>query len=189
MSSPESIQPYTASDLTRSDSHTSRTVSHFIASHAAQAERPFSVCSLVVATVRLARIYLDNVTNIQASWVTQGPKIGQLALFFGANDMGSVMMEENVVSAAGTTYRLDEAANPAAHRRRRLGAAKTQLILRVGRLTVRGRSVWDRLPSLSSSFAALRKTDARKHTFPLGPLLDLGAVIRSTRRPPGTVAL
>jgi len=58
----------------------------------------------------LARIYLDNVANIQASWVTQGPKIGQLALFFGANDMGSVMMEENVVSAAGTTYRLDEAA-------------------------------------------------------------------------------
>jgi cyclic dehypoxanthinyl futalosine synthase len=46
---------------------------------------------------------------VQASWVTQGPKIGQLALFFGANDMGSVMMEENVVSAAGTTYRLSEA--------------------------------------------------------------------------------
>lgn len=51
---------------------------------------------------------LDNVPNLQASWVTQGPKIGQLALFFGANDMGSVMMEENVVSAAGTTYRLSE---------------------------------------------------------------------------------
>ena len=57
----------------------------------------------------LARLYLDNVLNIQASWVTQGPQIGQLALYFGANDMGSVMMEENVVSAAGTTYRLDEA--------------------------------------------------------------------------------
>jgi len=57
----------------------------------------------------LARLYLDNVPNIQASWVTMGPKIGQLALFFGANDMGSVMMEENVVSAAGTTYRLTEA--------------------------------------------------------------------------------
>ncbi len=56
----------------------------------------------------LARIYLDNIHNIQASWVTQGVKIGQLALFFGANDMGSVMMEENVVSAAGTTYRLTE---------------------------------------------------------------------------------
>jgi cyclic dehypoxanthinyl futalosine synthase len=56
----------------------------------------------------LARIYLDNIPNIQSSWVTQGPKIGQLALFFGANDMGSVMMEENVVSAAGTTYRLSE---------------------------------------------------------------------------------
>ncbi|MHC4610790.1 MAG: CofH family radical SAM protein, partial [Planctomycetota bacterium] len=57
-------------------------------------------------TVALARIFLDNICNIQSSWVTQGPKIGQLALFFGANDMGSVMMEENVVSAAGTTYRL-----------------------------------------------------------------------------------
>jgi cyclic dehypoxanthinyl futalosine synthase len=56
----------------------------------------------------LSRLYLDNVANIQSSWVTQGVKIGQLALFFGANDMGSVMMEENVVSAAGTTYRLSE---------------------------------------------------------------------------------
>jgi len=56
----------------------------------------------------LARLYLDNIPNLQSSWVTQGVKIGQLALFFGANDMGSVMMEENVVSAAGTTYRLTE---------------------------------------------------------------------------------
>jgi len=56
----------------------------------------------------LSRIFLDNISNIQASWVTQGGKIGQLSLFFGANDMGSVMMEENVVSAAGTTYRLTE---------------------------------------------------------------------------------
>ena len=56
----------------------------------------------------LARVFLDNIPNLQSSWVTQGPKIGQLALFFGANDMGSVMMEENVVSAAGTTYCLTE---------------------------------------------------------------------------------
>ena len=60
-------------------------------------------------TLAIARLFLDNIANVQASWVTQGPKIGQLALFFGANDMGSVMMEENVVSAAGTTYRLNEA--------------------------------------------------------------------------------
>ena len=59
-------------------------------------------------TLAIARLFLDNVDNVQASWVTQGPKIGQLALFFGANDMGSVMMEENVVSAAGTTYCLTE---------------------------------------------------------------------------------
>ncbi|MFT3784569.1 MAG: radical SAM protein [Tepidisphaeraceae bacterium] len=54
----------------------------------------------------LARIYFDNIPNIQSSWVTMGPKIGQLALNFGANDMGGAMMEENVVSAAGTTYKL-----------------------------------------------------------------------------------
>ncbi len=52
----------------------------------------------------LSRIYLDNIPNIQASWVTQGPKIGQLSLMVGCNDMGSLMMEENVVSAAGTTF-------------------------------------------------------------------------------------
>ncbi len=56
----------------------------------------------------LSRIFLDNIDNVQSSWVTQGPTIGQLALFYGANDMGSVMMEENVVSAAGTTYCLAE---------------------------------------------------------------------------------
>ncbi len=56
----------------------------------------------------IARLFFDNIPNLQSSWVTMGPKIGQLALFFGANDMGSVMMEENVVSAAGTTYKLNE---------------------------------------------------------------------------------
>jgi len=54
----------------------------------------------------LARIYLDNFDNIQASWVTQGPKIAQLSLLAGCNDIGSLMMEENVVSAAGTTFRM-----------------------------------------------------------------------------------
>jgi cyclic dehypoxanthinyl futalosine synthase len=55
----------------------------------------------------LSRIYLDNITNVQSSWVTQGPKIGQIALRYGANDFGSVMMEENVVSKAGTSFRLE----------------------------------------------------------------------------------
>jgi cyclic dehypoxanthinyl futalosine synthase len=54
----------------------------------------------------LARIYLDNIENLQSSWVTQGPKIGQIALRFGANDFGSVMMEENVVSKAGKSFRI-----------------------------------------------------------------------------------
>jgi cyclic dehypoxanthinyl futalosine synthase len=55
----------------------------------------------------LARIFLDNIENLQSSWVTQGPRIGQVALRYGANDFGSVMMEENVVSSAGTTFRID----------------------------------------------------------------------------------
>ncbi|HSI84098.1 MAG: cyclic dehypoxanthinyl futalosine synthase [Candidatus Methylacidiphilales bacterium] len=54
----------------------------------------------------LSRIFLDNFENVQSSWVTQGPRIGQIALKFGANDFGSVMMEENVVSSAGTSFRL-----------------------------------------------------------------------------------
>jgi cyclic dehypoxanthinyl futalosine synthase len=56
-------------------------------------------------TQAVSRLYLDNVPHIQSSWVTQGMKIGQVALGFGADDMGSVMIEENVVSAAGTTHR------------------------------------------------------------------------------------
>jgi cyclic dehypoxanthinyl futalosine synthase len=60
-------------------------------------------------TQALARIFLDNIDNVQSSWVTQGPGIGQVALRFGANDFGSVMMEENVVSSAGTTFRLNAA--------------------------------------------------------------------------------
>ncbi|MCL6610940.1 MAG: dehypoxanthine futalosine cyclase [Peptococcaceae bacterium] len=57
-------------------------------------------------TLSLARIMLDNVPNIQASWVTQGAKLAQVALAFGANDFGSTMLEENVVRAAGVTYRV-----------------------------------------------------------------------------------
>jgi len=57
-------------------------------------------------TQALARIYLDNFENVQSSWVTQGQEIGQVALKFGANDLGSIMIEENVVSQAGTTFRM-----------------------------------------------------------------------------------
>mgnify|MGYP006424304235 CR=1 FL=1 len=59
-------------------------------------------------TQAIARLFLDNIHSIGSSWVTMGPRVGQTALLFGANDMGSVMMEENVVSAAGTTYCLTE---------------------------------------------------------------------------------
>ena len=57
-------------------------------------------------TQALARIYLDNFENVQSSWVTQGQEIGQVALKYGANDLGSIMIEENVVSQAGTTFRM-----------------------------------------------------------------------------------
>jgi cyclic dehypoxanthinyl futalosine synthase len=60
-------------------------------------------------TLAVARVMLDNFPNVQASWVTQGGKIGQVSLRFGANDFGSLMIEENVVSAAGAHFRLTEA--------------------------------------------------------------------------------
>jgi cyclic dehypoxanthinyl futalosine synthase len=56
----------------------------------------------------LSRIVLDNIPNIQASWVTQGAKMAQVALFFGANDLGGTMLEENVVAAAGCSFRMSQ---------------------------------------------------------------------------------
>jgi cyclic dehypoxanthinyl futalosine synthase len=60
-------------------------------------------------TLAISRLALDNVTHVQGSWVTQGPKIGQLSLFFGADDLGSIMLEENVVAAAGASWRMTQA--------------------------------------------------------------------------------
>ncbi len=59
-------------------------------------------------TLAVSRLFIDNIRHFQTSWVTQGKKIGQLALAFGADDMGSIMIEENVVSAAGTAYRMSQ---------------------------------------------------------------------------------
>lgn len=74
--------------------------------HSELAHMPKTDAVTYLRTQAIARIVLGNVPNIQASWVTMGPKIGQVALRFGANDFGSLMMEENVVSAAGTTWRM-----------------------------------------------------------------------------------
>ncbi len=82
----------------------------------------------------LSRIFLDNFENVQSSWVTQGPKIGQIALKFGANDFGSVMMEENVVSSAGTTFRLNAAGYRTPHSRRRLRTASPQHLVSAAQL-------------------------------------------------------
>jgi cyclic dehypoxanthinyl futalosine synthase len=74
--------------------------------HTALANTPKTGAYEYLKTQAVARLYLDNIPNIQSSWVTQGLKTGQLALFFGANDMGSLMIEENVVAAAGTVHYL-----------------------------------------------------------------------------------
>jgi cyclic dehypoxanthinyl futalosine synthase len=74
--------------------------------HTEMEDTPKTDAATYLRTQAISRIVLGNVPNIQASWVTMGPKIGQIALRFGANDFGSLMMEENVVSAAGTTYRM-----------------------------------------------------------------------------------
>ena len=70
------------------------------------ADHPAAGSFEYLKTQAIARLYLDNIPNIQSSWVTQGLKIGQLALLYGANDMGSLMIEENVVAAAGTVHHL-----------------------------------------------------------------------------------
>jgi len=57
-------------------------------------------------TLAVSRLYLDNIKHLQGSWVTQGRSIGQLTLAFGANDLGSIMLEENVVRATGTAYHM-----------------------------------------------------------------------------------
>lgn len=74
--------------------------------HTALAQVPRAGAYDYLHTQAVARLYLDNFANIQSSWVTQGLKIGHLALLFGANDMGSLMIEENVVASAGTVHYL-----------------------------------------------------------------------------------
>jgi cyclic dehypoxanthinyl futalosine synthase len=74
--------------------------------HTDMADTPPAGSFEYLKTNAVARLYLDNFANIQSSWVTQGRKVGQLALLYGANDMGSLMIEENVVAEAGTVYHL-----------------------------------------------------------------------------------
>jgi len=81
----------------------------FQSANTALSHRPVAGGHDYLRTLAVARLALDNFDNLQASWVTQGARIAQLALRFGANDMGSTMMEENVVRAAGVTFRLDRA--------------------------------------------------------------------------------
>jgi len=74
--------------------------------HTELAHLPRSGAYSYLKTQAIARLFLDNIPNIQSSWVTQGLKVGQMALLFGANDMGSLMIEENVVAQAGTVHYL-----------------------------------------------------------------------------------
>jgi cyclic dehypoxanthinyl futalosine synthase len=76
--------------------------------HTDMEEVPETFAHEYLTTLAVSRLFLDNIQHLQTSWVTQGKKIGQLGLKFGADDMGSIMIEENVVSAAGTRYRMSQ---------------------------------------------------------------------------------
>ena len=76
--------------------------------HTDMAEIPETYAHEYLRTLAVSRLFLDNVDHFQTSWVTQGKKIGQLGLSFGADDMGSTMIEENVVASAGTSYRMSQ---------------------------------------------------------------------------------
>jgi len=76
--------------------------------HTDMQEIPETYAHEYLRTLAVSRLFIDNVQHFQTSWVTQGKKIGQLALKFGADDMGSIMIEENVVSAAGTAFRMSQ---------------------------------------------------------------------------------
>ncbi|MGH9382357.1 MAG: cyclic dehypoxanthinyl futalosine synthase [Thermoanaerobaculia bacterium] len=76
--------------------------------HTDMADVPETFAHEYLKTLAVSRLFIDNIGHFQTSWVTQGKKIGQLALKFGADDMGSIMIEENVVSAAGTEYRMSQ---------------------------------------------------------------------------------
>ena len=71
-------------------------------------EVPETYAHEYLTTLAVSRLFIDNIQHLQTSWVTQGKKIGQLGLQFGADDMGSIMIEENVVSAAGTAYQMSQ---------------------------------------------------------------------------------
>ncbi len=76
--------------------------------HTEMQEVPETFAHEYLKVLAVSRLFLDNIRHFQTSWVTQGKKIGQLGLAFGADDMGSIMIEENVVSAAGTSYRMSQ---------------------------------------------------------------------------------
>jgi cyclic dehypoxanthinyl futalosine synthase len=76
--------------------------------HTDMAEVPETYAEEYLRTLAVTRLFFDNIVHFQTSWVTQGKKIGQAALKFGADDMGSIMIEENVVSSAGTAYRMSQ---------------------------------------------------------------------------------
>lgn len=76
--------------------------------HTEMEDVPETFAHEYLTTLAVSRLFMDNIKHLQTSWVTQGKKIGQLALKFGADDMGSIMIEENVVSAAGTAYKMSQ---------------------------------------------------------------------------------
>ena len=120
-------------------------------------------------TVAVARLFLDNIPSLQASWVTQGPKIAQVSLRYGVNDFGSTMLEENVVSAAGTSHTnrdglgCDGTADP----RRRLCATAAQHPLRVGGFTLSNRRFARGRPFMKPRLGAVPYLNTRPLVFAL----------------------
>jgi len=81
----------------------------FQSQNTAMSDVPMTTSFDYLRTLAISRLFFDNIDNLQASWVTQGPKIGQISLMFGCNDMGSIMIEENVVRNAGAAFRMTSA--------------------------------------------------------------------------------
>jgi cyclic dehypoxanthinyl futalosine synthase len=105
-SAPSSVSAFPASDFRFSPGHFTAFIAWTFQAEHTKLKAPTVGAHEYLRMQALSRIYLDNFENVQSSWVTQGLEIGQIALKYGANDLGSIMIEENVVSQAGTTFQM-----------------------------------------------------------------------------------
>jgi cyclic dehypoxanthinyl futalosine synthase len=106
ISAPPSVSAFPTSDFRFSPGHFTAFICWTFQAEHTKLRAPTVGAHEYLRMQALSRIYLDNIENVQSSWVTQGLEIGQIALKYGANDLGSIMIEENVVSQAGTTFQM-----------------------------------------------------------------------------------